>query len=36
MFYQQCKNITKYETRFQEIMNDIHNHNLIMNEIITF
>ena len=35
MFYQQYKNIIEYETQFQEIMSEIHNHNLIMNKIIT-
>ena len=35
IFYSQCKNITKYETKFQEIKSDVHNHILIMNEAIT-
>ena len=35
MFYQQCKNITKYETQFQKIINDIYDYNLIINDIIT-
>ena len=34
MLYQQCKNVTEYKAQFQEIMNKIHGHNLIMNEII--
>ena len=35
IFYSQCKNITKYETKFQKIKSDVHDHTLIMNEAIT-
>ena len=35
IFYSQCKNITKYETKIQIIKSDVHDHTLIMNKAIT-